>query len=317
MKVSIYCLVYNHEKYLCDCLEGFVSQKTDFEYDVWIHDDASTDGSRAIIEEYVQRYPTLFKTVFQKENQYSKVGVKIIDKYLYPRMKGEYFAVCEGDDCWIDEKKLQLQVDFLDTHKDYVACVHNTKCKNMRTGVAEVMYSHKQDEDVNFRECLKRGSATYHTSSLMFRREYAYQKPDFFEEAKGFGDYPMAIYLSGAGKVWFINRVMSIYRWGTESSWTHINTINPQNQVKFCENVTRMLRKVDSYYGFKYSKLISEIILFHEYGALEGRFEFAELRKEPYRGIYLQKPLNYRIKNYIKQWFKPLYFIYRRIKYRK
>lgn len=316
MKVSIYCLVYNHEKYLRDCLEGFISQKTDFEYEVWIHDDASTDGSREIIKEYVKRYPALFKTIFQKDNQYSKVGAKIIDKYLYPRMSGEYFAVCEGDDYWIDEKKLQLQVDFLDTHKDYTACVHNTKRKNMRTGVAEVMYSPKQDEDVSFTETLKRGSATYHTSSLMFRREYAFRKPDFFEEAKGFGDYPMAIYLTGVGKVRFINRVMSVYRWGTESSWTHINTVNPQNQVKFCENVSKMLRKVNSYYDFKYSEEISGIILFHEYGALEGRFKFAELRKGPYRNIYFQKPLKYRVKTYIKEWFKSLYFIYRRLKYR-
>ena len=91
IKVSISCTVYNHEKYLKKALDGFVNQKTSFDYEVIIHDDASTDSSAKIIREYEQKYPNLIKPIYQKENQYSK-GVNIIDEFIVPKIQGEYIA---------------------------------------------------------------------------------------------------------------------------------------------------------------------------------------------------------------------------------
>lgn len=95
--VSICTLVYNHEPYLRECFEGFVMQKTNFAFEVLVHDDASTDNSAAIIREYTAKYPNIFKPIYQTENQYSK-GVKVSATYQYPRAKGKYIAICEGDD---------------------------------------------------------------------------------------------------------------------------------------------------------------------------------------------------------------------------
>ena len=117
--VSVVCDVYNHEPYLRQCLDGFVMQKTNFKFEVLVHDDASTDKSADIIMEYTYKYPDLFKPIIQKENQYSK-GVGIWKIYQFPRVKGKYVAFCEGDDCWIDSLKLQKQVDILES------CYHNT-----------------------------------------------------------------------------------------------------------------------------------------------------------------------------------------------
>ena len=116
--VSINCLVYNHEPYLRDCFEGFVIQKTDFPFEILVHDDASTDKSALIISEYTEKYPSLFLPIYQKENQYSK-GVKVSDTFQYPRAKGKYIALCEGDDYWTDPMKLQKQVDFLEANPEY------------------------------------------------------------------------------------------------------------------------------------------------------------------------------------------------------
>ena len=91
--VSVYCLVYNHEKYLRKTLDGFVCQKTSFSYEVIIHDDASTDRSADIIKEYCEKYPGLFVTIFQKENQYSKGG-GIFSKYIK-----NSFCDCNFDYC--------------------------------------------------------------------------------------------------------------------------------------------------------------------------------------------------------------------------
>lgn len=122
--VSIICITYNHEPYIRQCLDGFMMQKTNFPFEVLIHDDASTDKTADIIREYKARYPDVIKPIYQTENQYSK-GVKIGLTYLYPNAKGKYIAECEGDDYWTDPLKLQKQVDFLEDNPSYSLCVHH------------------------------------------------------------------------------------------------------------------------------------------------------------------------------------------------
>lgn len=112
--VSVVCDVYNHEPYLRQCFDGFVMQKTNFKFEVLVHDDASTDKSAEIIIEYTNKYPDIFKPIIQKENQYSK-GVGIWKIYQFPRVKGKYVAFCEGDDYWIDPLKLQKQVTAIES----------------------------------------------------------------------------------------------------------------------------------------------------------------------------------------------------------
>lgn len=121
--VSICCIVYNHESYIRQCLDGFIMQKTNFVYEIVIHDDASTDKTAEIIREYEAKYPNIIKPIYQKENQYSK-GIQISATYNLPRAKGKYIALCEGDDYWTDPLKLQKQVDFLEINLEYSGCVH-------------------------------------------------------------------------------------------------------------------------------------------------------------------------------------------------
>ena len=116
--VTIRCITYNHEPYIRQCLEGFVMQKTNFRFEAIVHDDASTDGTAAIICEYAQKYPEIIKPIIETENQYSKhdgtIG-RIMDAHTH----GKYIAICEGDDYWIDPLKLQRQFDFLEAHSDF------------------------------------------------------------------------------------------------------------------------------------------------------------------------------------------------------
>ena len=100
--VSICCLSYNHGKFLRDCIEGFISQKTNFLFEVLIHDDASTDNSQDIIKDYQLRYPNIIKPILQKENQYSKNIGSLSVIYNFPRAKGKYIAMCEGYAYWTD-----------------------------------------------------------------------------------------------------------------------------------------------------------------------------------------------------------------------
>ena len=121
LMVSIQCLVYNHEPYLRQCLDGIVMQKTNFRFEAIVHDDCTTDGSRKIIEEYADKYPDIIKPIYETENQYSKNDGSL-RRIVYAHLKGKYIAICEGDDYWIAPNKLQMQVYALETNPDCSFC---------------------------------------------------------------------------------------------------------------------------------------------------------------------------------------------------
>ena len=106
--VSVLCMTFNHGQYIKRALDSFIAQKTDFLFEIIVHDDASADYTTEILKEYELKYQTLIKVIFQKENQYSK-GINIIREKLLPSARGKYIAFCEGDDYWSDEYKLQKQ----------------------------------------------------------------------------------------------------------------------------------------------------------------------------------------------------------------
>lgn len=114
--VSIRCTVFNHESYLEDCLDGFLLQETNFPFEVFVHDDASTDNSVAIIKKYEEKFPNIIKPLYEKENQWSKDGDSFMNAtWDFARLRGKYVALCEGDDYWIDPLKLQKQIDVLES----------------------------------------------------------------------------------------------------------------------------------------------------------------------------------------------------------
>jgi GNAT superfamily N-acetyltransferase len=134
--VVIRCTVYNHEPYLRDCLEGFVMQQTNFPFVAIVHDDASTDGSAAIIREYEEKYPDIIKPIYETENQYSKRDGSLgrIMSAAIEATGAKYVAMCEGDDYWTDPLKLQKQVDFMEANPEYSMCFHKVNTMIQETG---------------------------------------------------------------------------------------------------------------------------------------------------------------------------------------
>lgn len=210
--VSICCITYNHAPYIRQCLEGFVMQQTNFAFEVLIHDDASTDETTDIIHEYETLYPEIIKPIYQTENQYSK-GIKINRTYNYPRAKGKYLALCEGDDYWIDPLKLQKQVDFLETHSGYSLCFHN----------AMVHYEDGKTQDHIFSEIENReyyGTEIYKTwtiptcSVLFHKRVLSEEKYIALTRMRGIiaGDTPLFICCSFSGKIQGMSDIAAVYR---------------------------------------------------------------------------------------------------------
>lgn len=224
--LTIYCLVYNHAKYVRNTLEGFVSQETNYKYEVIVHDDASTDGSQEIIREYAEKYPDIIKPVFQKENQYSK-KVGIYKTFISPMISGKYVAICEGDDYWCDNNKLQKQIDYMENHPECSLCVHNTEMiKENGKGLGILYNNSKKEEDYTVQEIIEcGGGGLFHTSSFMYVKELRDDRPRDFKMS-GAGDYPLAIYLATRGNVHYFPQIMSKYRVNAVGSWTSKNTDN-------------------------------------------------------------------------------------------
>ncbi len=163
--LSIVCLAYNHADFIRDTLDGFIGQQTDFPFEVIVHDDASTDGTAAIIAEYAARYPNVIRPIYQRENQYQK-GVPF-STALFAQAGGKYIAYCEGDDYWTDPRKLQLQVDFLEAHRDYVMTYHDAFMFNSQGVVRSPHLQGRLRRDASARD-LKRARSVS-TLTVCFR----------------------------------------------------------------------------------------------------------------------------------------------------
>lgn len=256
IKVSVCCAVYNHEKYLRKCLDGFVMQKTDFAFEVLINDDKSTDSSAEIIREYYEKYPDIFVPVFQEENQYSK-GVKITDDILYPMARGKYIALCEGDDYWCDENKLQLQYDYMESDPECVMCLHNTvwhylngKHKDFKLNDwKEIHILTQEDVFINYR---------VHTTSYFIRKEYA-KKPKFGRNCWA-GDLVIITWLYTIGKLVSLPQIMSVYNYGVENSATAKQIKSTQSKLKCNREEIDYLEKLNEYTEFKFNNLIAKRI---------------------------------------------------------
>jgi glycosyltransferase involved in cell wall biosynthesis len=122
--VSVAVITYKHEKFIGQCLEGIVMQKTNFRFEVIVAEDCSPDGTRKVVEEYEKKYPDIIKAIYQSKN----VGAhRNAYEFLYPRLTGKYVAVCEGDDYWTDPYKLQKQIDYLEQHPEVSLTFHRVK----------------------------------------------------------------------------------------------------------------------------------------------------------------------------------------------
>lgn len=160
--VSVCCITYNHEKYIKDCLQGFLNQETNFDIEFLLHDDASTDNTQRIIKDLVG-HDLRFNLILRKVN--IKSTGKAIFPILFEKAKGKHIAICEGDDYWTDHLKLQKQVDFLEANQDFSFC--STKYHQLRNNkLLKIEINRKVIEHDNV--FYKNINAT---ASLMFKRE--------------------------------------------------------------------------------------------------------------------------------------------------
>lgn len=220
--VSICCLCYNHEKFIRQCIEGFLIQKVNFDIEIIINDDASQDDSVRIITEYQSKYPNLFVCVFQKENQYSK-GVNLLS-LIFSKARGKYIAYCEGDDYWTDPLKLQKQVDFLENNQEYIMCSHSFLYLDNGSQKLSYYYNNEFKNDIKY-------DLNYYISyklwltqimTMLYRKEGL--DPDLLSRYSNAKDVTICYCLLKNGSGYFMNENMSVYRRHSQGVWSGLDS---------------------------------------------------------------------------------------------
>ncbi|MEQ3722589.1 glycosyltransferase family 2 protein [Alcanivorax sp.] len=218
---SIICITYNHALYIEDALNGFLMQETIFPFEIWVHDDASTDETQKIVERYRKEYPNIIKTVFQDENQYCKGNRPL--QYIKDLIKGKYCALCEGDDYWLGASKLDQQVSFLERHTDIYLSVHSAYVLNVSKRKLHKGFEHepKNGEILPVSDAISSTKQFAPTASYVFRADKFKLMPFWFFYAQDlpFGDYFIEAIL-GRNGINYVSAAHSVYRRNVPGSYT-------------------------------------------------------------------------------------------------
>ncbi len=209
--VSICCITYNHENYIEQALQSFLMQETSFPFEIVIHDDASPDNTADIIRRYEKEYPNIIKPLYQTENQKSKFKGGMNPRFNYPRAKGIYLAMCDGDDYWTDPHKLQKQVDFLEANPEYVLCHTDVKIdEKFKIHENRILKCwNYQDDNLDYRLAIF--SPLAFTCTALFRN-IKFRDERFYKIMSG--DWMLWIKLTLYGKAKFLKAPTAVYRKG-------------------------------------------------------------------------------------------------------
>lgn len=214
--LSIYVATYNHEKYIEKALDSIFAQKTKYSFEVLVGEDCSTDATRTVLKRYEKSHSEYVEAgklnIFYRESNMHKLGLSNSED-LKKRSKGKYIIALEGDDYWTDDRKVEMQIDFLERHPEYIAVAHNCTVVDENNLPVNETYPECKDTEYilnHFMNNIMPGQLT----TVMYRNFYNETKTDLSLIETGLmpGDRLIYLTLILNGKVFCIQKSMSAYR---------------------------------------------------------------------------------------------------------
>ncbi len=257
--VSIVMITYGHELYIKQAILGVLVQNCNFNIEIIISNDNSPDKTDEIIQEIINLNPKA-KNIKNIRHQ-ANMGMMPNFIFALNEAKGKYIALCEGDDFWEDPLKLQKQIDFLESNKDFVMCFHSVTVKNEIEGV-NYSYPIPKKNILSFRDILFKHFIP--TCSLIFLNDSLPKPlPEWLKYAK-MGDIPVELFLADKGKVKFMDEKMAVYRKNERSVTQNIDHIK-----KGRASYDFLYRNLRDYFGRKYFIIFSIVIFKNRIGYLK------------------------------------------------
>jgi glycosyltransferase involved in cell wall biosynthesis len=246
MKLSVLMVTYNHERFIAQALSSVLAQRTNFDFEIIVAEDCSTDGTRAIVMDFARRYPGKILPLLRDHN----LGMMQNFREAVTACHGEYLALLEGDDYWIQDDKLQSQVDFLDSHPDHAVCCARAEfvdddagCRTVNPVIPAGSYTIADLFDGNF----------VATCTVTYRWGSVGVLPDWLLTLK-MADWPLHILVARSGKIHLMDEVMSVYRIHSGGAWSSLS------QRDHLLAIGQMLQALEKHLGSQYTGLIRQAV---------------------------------------------------------
>ena len=250
MKISAVVTAYNHEKYITQCLESVLKQKGDFQLEVIVGDDCSTDQTPRIIQEFRKRYPQIIQVLPVEKN----LGISKNLERCLAACSGEYIAICEGDDYWTDEEKLQKQKDFLESRSDCSMCFSALLLyyEDQNLTIPHQVQASLQKDFVTMEDLIGNNYIA-NLSCCMYRTEVIRKlPPSTYNLEINTDDWLIGMACSQFGSVGFLPETMSVYRIHAGGAWSGMDVFE---QLDF---TCRHMDVSNQFFDYKYDSLFQE-----------------------------------------------------------
>jgi len=263
IKVSVCIITYNHEKFIAQAIDSVLMQEVDFDYEIIIGEDDSTDNTRNIVKEYKERYPEKIRLFLNDRKNVIYINGRPTGRWNFTNnlkhAKGEYIAILEGDDYWTSPHKLQKQVDFLDSHPDFTICSHNVHIKYEDQKKPMVQWLGSDHQEVMDLEYLLGEGPGGATCSLVFRKDALGELPDWYYKIRS-GDTALQILCASNGKMKYFRNVMGIYRKHSAG----FSVLKPDSQAEIDRYYWQGPVKqeiINKHFNYRYDKLIRKKLI--------------------------------------------------------
>lgn len=256
--LSVIVPTYNHEKYIVKALDSIKMQKTQYRFEVLVGEDASTDGTRKVLEEYEQLNPGFLTVFYREKNLRLDINSPGNGQDLRHKAKGKYLITLEGDDFWTDEYKIETQVSFLEKHSDVIAVAHN----------CVVVDENSVPNGENYPECknFEYTMADYFNNifpgqlaTVMTRNFVKYDLCDYsiLEKRLSPGDSLMYYMLLCSGRVCCLQKSMSAYRHVVSSGSSYSANIkyDYNKELHWYKEFMNYAKNLGNAQGYRYTEL--------------------------------------------------------------
>jgi glycosyltransferase involved in cell wall biosynthesis len=245
MKVSVLVMTYNHEKFISQALESAEMQETNFEYEILISEDCSTDRTREIVLGFRNAHPEKVRLLLSKQNiRSNEIVVRGIQA-----ARGEYIALLDGDDYWTSPHKLQKQVNFLDSHPECAISFHNARIFHEAEDREGRNWTPPNHKEISTLEDIWMGNFIA-TCSTMFRRGLIGEIPEWYNDFFPITDWPLHILNAEHGKIGYIDEVMGVYRYHPGGLYS------PFSETKKQQETLKFYRTMNKNLNYRYNKIV-------------------------------------------------------------
>ncbi len=250
MKVSVLMVTYNQAEYIAQAIESVLMQETDFEVELVIGDDCSTDHTREILLDLQTKNPNKIKLLQSERN----LGVNKNIARTLQACTGQYLAILDGDDYWLSPHKLQVQVDYLDNHQELTVCFHNALIVSKEGNVLRESAKPDQKPISTLEDIIQRNFIV--SCTVMYRNGLVHSFPDWWHNILS-ADWTLHIFHAQHGDIGYIPEIMAAYRFNPQGIWSRL-----QFEDKL-EMGLRFYTQMNSYLNYQYNSIIQPALSEH------------------------------------------------------